>query len=108
MQQESHDDTGDFKVDMEQLGYKVALDNIRAHPWTGILDQYHLEAYRLYVIYGPMSWNSGNPGIPDLGSLSLEFGNLKLWFDHFEFYNLYMIVWISRPKDLKVDLYEYP
>jgi hypothetical protein len=32
MQQESHDDTGDFKVDMEQLGYKVALDNIRAHP----------------------------------------------------------------------------
>jgi hypothetical protein len=69
---------------MDHLGYKVAFDNIRAHPWTRLLDQYHLEAFHLHVIYGSVSWNSGNLGILDLGSPNLEFENPELWFDYFK------------------------
>jgi hypothetical protein len=84
MQLESHDGIGELEVNMDLLEYKVTFDNIKAHPWTRILDQYHLNAFRLHVIYEFVSWNSENPGILDLRSPSLEFGNLELWFDHFE------------------------
>jgi hypothetical protein len=32
MQQENNDEIGELEVEMDHLEYKVALDNIRAHP----------------------------------------------------------------------------
>jgi hypothetical protein len=32
MQQENHDRIGELEVNMDHLGYKVAVDNIRVHP----------------------------------------------------------------------------
>jgi hypothetical protein len=69
---------------MDHLGYKATLDNIRIHPYIGILDQDHLEAFCLHAIYGSVSWNLGNLGILVLGCPSLEFGNMELQLNHFK------------------------
>ena len=49
---ESHVETGALGVGMGLQGHTKVLDNIIAHLGTGTLDQYHLGAFHLHVIYG--------------------------------------------------------
>jgi hypothetical protein len=86
--------TGDLKVDLDHLGYKIELNNIRFHPWTEILDQYHLKAFAFMWCMDPWvefrkSKDSRSrileSGVWEFGTLIWSFWGLKSVHDCLNF-----------------------
>ena len=57
-------------VGMGFQGHIIVLHNIRAHCKTGILNQYHLKAFHLHVIYRFANNKQRDLTVPNLKSLS--------------------------------------
>ena len=63
---ENRVETEALEVNMGLPEHKVVPHNTRTYHETGILDEYHLGAFHLLVIYRPVDWRWFDSGIPNL------------------------------------------